>query len=310
VSPVPTATYSARRLPHISPAVLARLRWLFRVLQAVSTRLAARVMFTLFLRPNRRRLNAEDAPLVAQARVHRVVSGKDVVQIHEWRAGDQAGAGQRAAADERTVLIIHGWGSHAPRFAPMACALAARGWRVLAIDAPAHGTSPGRSSSLPQFIEALDAAGAKLGPVQALVGHSLGALAVMLRMGRGVSPPQHLVRKLVLISMPSGAPYLVSAFEVMLGIRQRTAERFRTLFDARFAARPEHFVAADVATRISVPVLLVHDRQDDIIPCAHSEALLPLLRQGQLHTTAGLGHSGLVREAATIEAIADFLDRD
>jgi pimeloyl-ACP methyl ester carboxylesterase len=298
VSSAPSATYSANRLPHLSPATLARLQRLFRVLQALSTTLAARVMFWMFLRPNRRRLNADDTPLVAQARLHRIASGKGMVQVYEWGKGD------------RTALILHGWGSHAPRFAPMACALAAQGWRVLAIDAPGHGRSTGRSSSLPQFIEALDAVGARLGPAQVLIGHSLGALAIALRMGRGISPPQHLVRKLVLISMPSGAPYLVHAFEVMMGIGQRTAARFRVLFQRRFGAQPEGFVAADVASRLKLPVLLVHDLQDDIIPCEHSTALLPLLQQARLHTTEGLGHSGLVRDAATIEAIAQFLASD
>ena len=94
------------------------------------------------------------------------------VQVYEWGQGD------------RIVIILHGWGSSAARFTRMAELLQARGWHVLVPDAPGHGASPGRSSSLPQFIAALDAIVARFGAPRALVGHSLGALGIACRYAR------------------------------------------------------------------------------------------------------------------------------
>lgn len=288
---------TARRLPHVSTRQLHYLRRLMRVLQAVSTRLAARVAFRLFLTPLRRRLDPGDASIVAQARVHKIDCNQgDRTQVYEWGSGP------------RTAVIVHGWSSHAPRFALLAQALVARGWRVLAFDAPAHGRSPGRLSSLPQFIGALDAVIDRLGPVHALIGHSLGALAVTVRLGATGQPAPADLRKIVLISMPSGAPYLLDSFEEMLGLNAATRRRTRQLFIRRFSHEPEHFSSLPNAARIALPTLVMHDRKDDIVPLTHSEPLIARMPQARLHCTEGMGHSGLLRNAGGIEAIADFLD--
>jgi pimeloyl-ACP methyl ester carboxylesterase len=134
----------------------------------------------LFLTPVRRKLNPADEAEMYRARHHflRCASG-DPIHVYEWGEGP------------RTALILHGWGSHAARFTTMVRALTDRGWRVLAPDAPGHGESHGSTSSLPQFIGALDAVIEQLGPVQALVGHSMGSLAIAMRPGviRGARLP-------------------------------------------------------------------------------------------------------------------------
>lgn len=232
---------------------------------------------------------------MATARLHHIAAGADRVRVYEWGSG------------ARTVLIVHGWGSRASRFAPMANALAARGWRVLAFDAPGHGLSVGRSSSLPQFMATLDAIATQLGPVQVLIGHSIGALAIACAR-TGAPPWFNALQRVVLISMPSGAPFLVEAFHGMFRIGTATARHMLDAFGRRFGAGPASFIASpDVVIR-RLPVLVVHDRHDDIVPFAHSEALLPALQNARLLVTDGLGHSALTRDAATINAIADFID--
>lgn len=266
------------------------------MLQVFSSRLAARLAFRLFLTPSRRRLDPADAEVVAQARVHQIPCGKDHVRVHEWGAGP------------RTVVILHGWGSHAPRFAPLARVLADAGWRVLAPDAPGHGRSPGRNSSLPQFMATLDAVERHLGPVHALVGHSLGALAIVLWLSR--PPGKPAVRRAVLISMPSGAPFLIESFHQMFGIGSATRERMAALFRRRFGADPGSFVAGPQLGHIGVPVMLIHDLRDDIVPVAHSQQLQGQFPFGQFHATEGMGHSGLLRNAETIRKVESFLGSD
>jgi pimeloyl-ACP methyl ester carboxylesterase len=286
----------AQRLPHVTPVLLARMRALLRLLQAASPRLAARVAFWLFLKPQRRELAPSDATFMATARLHEIAAAADRVRVYEWGSG------------ARTVLITHGWGSRASRFAPLAATLVERGWRVLALDAPGHGLSPGRRSSLPQFMAALDAVATRLGPVQALIGHSLGALATVC--ARSGSAPAWFssLQKLVLISMPSGAPFLVEAFHGMFGIKPATAGRLQELFRRRFGTGPAFFVAKPDSAARQLPTLVVHDRHDDIVPFAQSEALLLKLGNARLLTTEGLGHSALTRDAATMLAIGEFLD--
>jgi pimeloyl-ACP methyl ester carboxylesterase len=94
----------------------------------------------------------------------------------------------------------------------------------------------------------------------------------------------------------------------MMGLNDATAGRMLLRFTGRFGQQPEFWSAPDCAARIRVPVLLVHDRGDDVIPFAHSEQLLAALPQARLHAIQGLGHSGALRDAGTIEVICQELE--
>jgi pimeloyl-ACP methyl ester carboxylesterase len=233
--------------------------------------------------------------VLARARQVRIAVGSGAVAIHDW-----AGAGP-------TAIIVHGWGSSAARFALLAQALGARGWRVIAFDAPGHGASSGHSSSLPQFMACLDAIVGHCGPPQALIGHSLGALAIACRHKDGAPAWATGLRDVVLISMPSGAEFLLAEFIHALGLSSATEQQLRARFQQRFSATPSDFASMPGAANIAARTLLVHDRDDDIVPYAHSLALHEQLPATQLLTTEGQGHSKLTRDAATIARIVDCL---
>jgi pimeloyl-ACP methyl ester carboxylesterase len=261
----------------------------------LSPALAAGRAFNLFMRTYRRPLRDEDAERLAHATRAQLGQGEDAFIVYEWPASGP------------TALILHGWGSGAARFTLLAEALHERGWRVLALDAPGHGTSPGNSSSLLQFMASLDATAARYGRPDALIGHSLGALAMACRHRDGVPDWAGALKAVVLISMPSGAEYLLGKFIEMLRLSGATERRLRQHFDERFHAQPAAYGSMPGAGRIAAPILLVHDPDDDVVPYAHSTELLPLLPNAELLTTAGLGHSALTRDPATIERIVKFL---
>jgi pimeloyl-ACP methyl ester carboxylesterase/GNAT superfamily N-acetyltransferase len=293
-SPTPK-TELPLRLPHVSPAKLAWLRRGFALLQGLSPDLAAKAAFHLFLRSFRQPLRPEDAAALARTRRQRLTVGSDAVEVHEW------------GSNGPLAVIVHGWGSSAARFTRLAEALSARGWHVVVFDAPGHGASPGSSSSLPQFIAALDAVVAHYGAPQALIGHSLGALAIASRHAEGPPSWAKELRAVVLISMPSGAPFLLDIFIQMIGLSPATRRQLLRRFDLRFHASPERYTALPGGARITAPLLLVHDQGDDIVPFAHSQELHRELARTQLLATTSLGHSSLTRDPATITRIVDFV---
>lgn len=284
------------RVPHVSAQWIVRLRRGFAVLQAISPALAARAAFALFLRTFRKPLQDEDREALGRARRHRLLAGHDVFHVYQWGTGP------------RLAIIMHGWGSGAARFTRMAEALQRRGWQVLVPDAPGHGASPGRRSSLPQFIAALDAMVQRFGPPRALIGHSLGALGIACRYRTGAPSWATQLDAVVLISMPSGAPFLLEVFLEQLAIRTVTRARMLELFERHFSARFEDFAALPGVAFIGARVLVVHDSGDDIVPHAHSVELHSKLRGATLLTTEALGHSLLTRDAEVIERIAEFVD--
>jgi len=261
----------------------------------LSPTLAAGRAFNLFMRTYRRPLRDADAALLAHTRRAQLGDGEDAFIVYEWPASGP------------TALILHGWGSSAARFTLLSEALHQRGWRVLALDAPGHGASPRDSASLPQFMASLDAATAHFGRPNALIGHSLGALAIACRHGNGVPEWASDLKGVVLISMPSGAEFLLAKFIDMLGLSGATEQRLRRRFAQRFQAEPSAYGSMPGAARIAAPVLLLHDPDDNIVPWAHSAELFPQLPNAQFITTRGLGHSELTRDPATIARIVEFL---
>ena len=239
------------------------------------------------MRPSRRQLDAVDAPTLAAARLRRIDFEGRALQLYEW--------GPSADTAERSVLLLHGWGSHAPRWTSFIDGIVARGWRAVAFDAPAHGRSEGSRSSLCQFRGALDRVIAEAGPFDAIVAHSLGALALAQRLADVASPAP---RAAVLASLPPDLGYLLDTFLQMIGAEEDLAARTHARFTQRFGRPASAFDSLSLAPQIRTPLLLLHDRDDDITPVAHAERVTPLLPQAALFLTQGFGHSGLLRDPA------------
>lgn len=96
------------------------------------------------------------------------------LHLHDWEA---------ASAPRGQVVIVHGLGEHGARYAAVAEALNARGWRVLAFDQRGHGASGGPrggiahdDSLLADLAPVLEAARASCAGPLVLLGHSLGGL--------------------------------------------------------------------------------------------------------------------------------------
>ena len=254
--------------------------------------MAAKAALALYLFPTHRNTDQIDQPMLAQAEVSQLPVPGGHLRVLSWGTGP------------RTVLLMHGWGSHAPRWSNLVTVLLAQGWRVLAFDAPGHGRSSGQRSSLAAFTSSLRTVLDTHGPVTAVIAHSMGALAAAQVLASRQDAALHAA---VLISLPHDLAYLTESYEQALALRAPTVAAMRARYAQRFGQTPEAADASAELPHIGCPVLLVHDLEDDVVPIDHAQRLLPLLQHGALHTTQGLGHSVLLRDPATLGAIAGFL---
>ena len=81
-------------------------------------------------------------------------------------------------------MLVHGVTSSSRTWWRVGPALAGRGFGVLAVDLRGHGASPRAEAGLAVGDLADDVAGTVGGPVELLVGHSLGALVALELVGR------------------------------------------------------------------------------------------------------------------------------
>jgi pimeloyl-ACP methyl ester carboxylesterase len=281
-----------RVVPGVSPVLQRRLRSFFAFLQRLSPALAGWAALRLFLTPARRRIEASDVPVVARAHKRHLRAGPH--RFVAWQWGDTA----------PWVVLLHGWGSHAARFGSFIAPLRAAGFSVIGIDAPAHGESPGRQSDLPRFRDCLAEVLRTHTPVHAVIGHSLGGGALLTVLAETA---EHHPQRICLIGVPGDMDYILESFSMMLALGDPARANLRARFEKKFGRTAKAISAAGAGARVRIPVLVIHDDDDNVAPIAQGLELAAAIPGSILWRTRGFGHSGALRDPATIERVVEFL---
>jgi pimeloyl-ACP methyl ester carboxylesterase len=275
-----------------TPVRVWALRTAFRTVGSFAPEVAARWAETIFCTPPRHDPPATEEGFIATGRRFVVRSEGQDLAAWEWGAGP-------------TILLAHGWGSRAGRFRRLGTALVEEGFRIVAHDAPAHGRSTGRFASLPEFARALRAVADQVGEVYGLVGHSLGGAAACVAMHAGLQ-----ALRVVIVAPPADVQGFSRDFGDYLRLPPRTRQVLWRNLEARLKMRWEDLHIPTLARTISVPALVVHDREDGEVPFAHGEEIAQAFPQGRLIATRGLGHRAILRDPEVVRQVVAFLGED
>jgi pimeloyl-ACP methyl ester carboxylesterase len=261
-----------------------------RALGRVSPALAAQAAEALFCRTVRKPPRPEEAAVLAGAESFTLDVLRHRLRGYRWGTG----GGPR-------LLLVHGWWSHAGRFATLAEAAAREGAEVIAFDAPGHGRSSGWRASMPEFARSLRAVAETVGPIDAVIGHSLGGAAALFAMTRGLT-----VRRAVTIAAPADVTGWADLFRDALALPERIDARMRRNLQDRLAIGWQELdVPAQLGT-LTVPGLIVHDADDPDIAIAEGELLARAWPGARFLRTTGLGHRAVLRDPAVLREVLDF----
>ncbi len=222
------------------------------------------------------------------------VRGQQVV-TYRWGGGRQL------------VVLTHGWRSRASRFSVLIEALESGDVTVIAFDAPGNGSSPGTGTTVLDYAAAITEIARVHGPVDTLIGHSLGVLASFLAARESVP-----VRRIVGVSGMYNADQLVTQFVAALGLGPRATAGLRRRIERRAfsaVANPWRRLVSELdPTSFRVPVLLVHDGDDGIVDPGQA-LLIADAHTGPVEViiTSGLGHNRILSDPAVVERIARFV---
>ncbi|MCB2408814.1 alpha/beta fold hydrolase [Hymenobacter lucidus] len=282
--------------PPPEPPELKLLRLKFRLLATVSTTLAFQSAWRLFTTPRRLPVKPWETAALAEARWFEVPFGKGVVVAYEWNP-----------TGHRTVLLVHGWEHRASFWGTMAQGLVAAGYRVVALDGPAHGASSGRRTTLPAFGAAIQAVADEVGPIWAVVAHSFGAAATAglpVQFNGG-----QLLPRLVLLSVPGSTPAVFRRFAELLHLPNKVLARMTQFAEARHGRSAESFSLTQVGYQVPAErALLLHDRADETIPFSEAQAIAHSWPGLDFRPTTGLGHNRIMRDPEIIGQVVEFLE--
>jgi pimeloyl-ACP methyl ester carboxylesterase len=268
--------------------VPAWLRTGLRAAGAVAPGAAARLAQQIFFTPPRTAIREGERAVLARGTTFTVEVGGRRVAGWAWGEGP-------------AILLAHGWGGHAGQMTALVAPAVAAGCRVVALDLPAHGASEGRVSSLVHFAAALSRAAALWQPVQALVAHSFGAAAGTFALSRGLP-----ARRAVFFAPPSRFDSIWTRFRAAAGVSDEVWRRLMRSAESWLEVSFDGIAPVDLAPRIHLPLLVLHDRGDREVPFAEGAELARTWPGAVLESTEGLGHLRLLKDPACIARALQF----
>jgi len=249
---------------------------------------AARAAGVLFRLAPRHRTSEAERRQLSTGRRSDVKAGGGRVAVWSWGEGTP-------------ILLVHGWGSRGVRLHSFIAPILAAGRSAVAFDAPGHGDSEGRLSSLPQFVDALLAVAAWSGAATPVIAHSMGGAATALAMRRGLE-----VARAVFLAPAANPGAYSRRFALALGLSADVRERMERRFEERFGF---HWAELDVPSQsqaMTAPLLVFHDEEDREVPWSDGDAIVRAWPGARLVTTRGLGHKRIVHDPVVVARAAAF----
>ncbi|MBR9915954.1 MAG: alpha/beta hydrolase [Algicola sp.] len=256
-----------------------------------SPRTAGNIAIKLFSSPRRKRLKEIEKDFLETAFIEDLKYDNINIMTYRW------------LGKKDTILLVHGWESNSFRWKDLIIKLSALDFNVIALDAPAHGRSSGKVFNAVIYSECINLVVKKFN-AKIIIGHSVGGMATTFFQHKYQLPT---VEKLILLGAPSNFVGVFERYVKMMGYNERITQSINNIVYERFNNKPEHFNAAKFSETITAQGLLIHDKNDTVIPYSDAEDFKNFYKNSKLITTEGYGH-GLKSETVDDHILA-FLSR-
>jgi pimeloyl-ACP methyl ester carboxylesterase len=272
-----------------TPPVLRLLRAGLSAASRVSPRFAALVAERIFLTPRRHARPTHERLGLETARPFTIESDDGALSAWEW------------GTEGPRVLLVHGWEGRGTQLVDLVAPLVARGFRVVAFDMPGHGDSPGSLSSFFHFARSIARVAESVGPLHAIVAHSMGGASTAWALRTMPRP-----KRLVMIAPPADIRDFTGGASAALGLNEAATGELEARIGRRFGIPLTEVQAVQVVRQMTTPLLVVHDEDDREVPLSSGEVVAGAWPGAVLERTRGLGHRRILRDAAVIERVTAF----
>ena len=272
-------------------------RWLIfsiKMMDIISTKITLRILEYFFYKPVKFNVPQRERKFISKSAISTMSMSRLEADVEIYRM----------EAEGERVLLVHGWNGRAGQFHAIAQSCHDAGLDVTALDLPGHGKSDDRHTALPEFVDAIAEIYAHHGPFDHVIGHSIGAIAVLNGPRFGLE-----FKKIVTISIPATkVRSLFQSFTEMFGL---SVEKYTDLLIERaskkYNADPNSFDPCIVSKDLDSEVLIIHCRDDEDAGVSESIQLNAMVEGSELYIASGLGHRRILRDAEVVSRVVDFL---
>lgn len=263
------------------------------LLAVLSPRKAGELGFYLFCTPQRTPMKDHHRQFLDSAERSSFLFDGYPIQVYRWGRGS------------KRILFLHGWQSHTFRWKNYIEAFDQEAYTLYAFDAPGHGYSGGKYLNLPIYSLVLETFLNLVGPVDALVSHSLGSFTALYTFHRTGNVP---VSQLVITGTPGEVSDFFGYYRDTLGLSSRAEKIIRNTFKRILDQYPEYFSARKFARSLNISGLIIHDEGDIETPIHHAEAIHAIWKESVMVKTSGLGHN--LRSSHIVKLVVEFLSAE
>ena len=203
---------------------------------------------------------------------------------------------------DKKILLVHGWSGRGTQLVKFADAFVDKGYATISFDAPAHGKSSGNSTIMTEFIASIIEIDNKFGPFEAAVGHSLGGMALLNAIKKGLK-----INRLTIIGSGDKVKDILDDFVSKLELKPEFSSHLQQHFEKKYNEPMENYSAHSAAKIVEIPVLVIHDENDYEVPVETSINIHDNLKNGELLITQHLGHRKILGNPFVIEKTIEFI---
>ena len=153
-----------------------------------------------------------------------------------------------------------------------------------------HGWS-GRGTQLVKFADAIVAK-----------GYSLGGMSLLNAIKSGLQ-----INRLVTIGSGDKVKDILIDFVAKLELKHEFSTHLQKHFEKKYHTKMESYSAYLAAQSITIPVLVIHDENDDEVPVTASKNIYSNLINGELLITNNLGHRKILGNQEVIDKTINFI---
>lgn len=262
-----------------------------KVLQFISPKLATKFAVKLFKTPFKFKSPEREKMMAESAQKEMVLIPELQKEVMVYSYG----------FSNRKVLFIHGWAGRGTQFYKIADKLLENGFMTISFDAPAHGKSKGKTTMMNEFISTALFLEQKFGPFEITIGHSLGGMAVLNSIKKGLHS-----KKGIIIGSGDIITDIIKGFVNKLELKPVLVTHIKNVFFKKFGEDIDNYSASEAAKSVKIPMLVLHDSDDTEVPvnCAHH--IRQYLEKGKIMITNGLGHRRILKDDNVINEIINF----
>lgn len=285
-----------------SPKIPKMILIMARILALVSPNVAIRFAAKLFTTPIKHKIPKREHHMDSESQQEIVVIPSINKEITTYRYGPGQHRNDETKSDKK-ILLVHGWSGRGTQLAKIADALIQQGFSTVSFDAPAHGKSKGNSSLLPEFVAAILQLEKIYGPFEYAIGHSLGGMAILNAVKEGFN-----VKKAVTIGAADIIQDIIDDFIAKLKLKYSFGNRLKEYFENRYGTEMDSYSASRAARNVAIPVLIIHDQQDEEVPVKTAHHIHQSLAHSEIIITKGLGHRKILGNEEVIKKIITFME--